>query len=248
MSRVGGDRSLRALSCPSINEHEFRLFLTECTRLNKKSKASGVAPAATMSIRHSQGRQILRPDPCLDLASEPGQLVSRFRSSHHCAAHSFANFGIKGTLAIYDSSAGFGFEVPTQTRGYNDRNFKSTALVIWNASSLHYKSARERRRRALMANAGMRGRSVVRLVLSAQERSYLERQVRRHRVADRCLSGAASFCDARTVCRARMWRLNSACANTPLASGAADFEGSLRWLLDELAGRPRTIDDDQLLP
>src|SRR6185369_2460659 len=55
-------------------------------------------------------------------------LVSRFRSSHHCAAHSFANFGIKGTLAIYDSSAIFGFEVPTRTRGYNDRNFKSTAL------------------------------------------------------------------------------------------------------------------------
>jgi hypothetical protein len=23
----------------------------------------------------------------------------------------------------------FGFEVPTQTRGYNDRNFKSTALA-----------------------------------------------------------------------------------------------------------------------
>ena len=57
-----------------------------------------------------------------------GGLVSQFRSSHHCAAHSFANFGIKGTLAIYDSSAVFGFEVPTQTRGYNDRNFKSTAL------------------------------------------------------------------------------------------------------------------------
>src|SRR4026209_1386216 len=56
-------------------------------------------------------------------------LVSRYRSSHHCAAHSFANFGIKGTLATYDSSAGFGFEVPTQTRGYNDRNFKSTALA-----------------------------------------------------------------------------------------------------------------------
>src|SRR5258707_3596517 len=55
-------------------------------------------------------------------------LVSRFRSSHDCAAHSFANFGIKGTLAIYDSSAVFGFEVPTQTRGYDDRNFKSTAL------------------------------------------------------------------------------------------------------------------------
>src|SRR4051812_45091270 len=56
------------------------------------------------------------------------ELVSRFRSSHHCAAHSFANFGIEGTLAVYDSSAVFGFEVPTQTRGYNDRNFKSTAL------------------------------------------------------------------------------------------------------------------------
>ena len=43
--------------------------------------------------------------------------------------HTFANFGIKGTLAIYDSSTVFGFEVPTQTRGYNDRNFKSTALA-----------------------------------------------------------------------------------------------------------------------
>src|SRR6478672_5179989 len=58
------------------------------------------------------------------------KLVSRFRSSHHCAAHSFANFGIKGTLALYDSSAVSGFEVPTQTRGYNDRNFKSTALAV----------------------------------------------------------------------------------------------------------------------
>src|SRR3954465_7676432 len=60
--------------------------------------------------------------------SESCLLVSRFRSSHHCAAHPFANFGISGTLAIYDSSAVFGFEVPTQTRGYNVRNFKSTAL------------------------------------------------------------------------------------------------------------------------
>src|SRR6478609_36430 len=56
------------------------------------------------------------------------RLVSRIRSSHHCAAHSFANFGIKGTLAIYDSSAVFGFEVPKQTRGNNHRNFKFTAL------------------------------------------------------------------------------------------------------------------------
>src|SRR3954467_1444140 len=34
----------------------------------------------------------------------------------------------QGTPAIYDSSAVFGFEVPTQTRGHNDRNSKSTAL------------------------------------------------------------------------------------------------------------------------
>jgi hypothetical protein len=46
------------------------------------------------------------------------------------AAHSFLNFGIKGKLAIHDSSAVFGFEVPTPTRGYNDRNFKSTALAL----------------------------------------------------------------------------------------------------------------------
>jgi hypothetical protein len=65
--------------------------------------------------------------PHLELITS--DLVSRFRSSHHYAARSLANFGIKGTLAIYDSSAVFGFEVPTQTRGYNDRNFKSTALV-----------------------------------------------------------------------------------------------------------------------
>src|SRR5215217_6502124 len=34
-----------------------------------------------------------------------------------------------------------------------------------------------------MTKAGMRGRPVAPLVLSGQERSYLERQVRRHRVA-----------------------------------------------------------------
>src|SRR3954471_20237683 len=80
-----------------------------------------------------RGRGIARPghdDRALSSFAER-VLVSRFRSSHHYAAHSFANFGIKGTLEIYDSSAVFGFEVPTQTRGYNDRNFKSTALGAW---------------------------------------------------------------------------------------------------------------------
>src|SRR4029078_9791045 len=62
-------------------------------------------------------------------ADDRTAIVSRFRSSHHYAARAVANFGIKGTLAIYDFSAGFGFEVPTRTRGHNDRNFKSTPLV-----------------------------------------------------------------------------------------------------------------------
>ena len=35
-----------------------------------------------------------------------------------------------------------------------------------------------------MANARVRGRPIAPLVLSAQERAYLERQVRRHRVAN----------------------------------------------------------------
>jgi hypothetical protein len=53
-----------------------------------------------------------------------------------------------------------------------------------------------------MANADARGRPIAPLVLSAQERGYLERQVRRHRVARslsercrvilRCADGFAS--------------------------------------------------------
>src|SRR3981081_3657120 len=121
-------------------------------------------------------------------------------------------------------------------------------LVIWNASSLHYKSARERRRRARMANAGMRGRPVARLVLSAQERSYLERQVRRHRVARslsercrvilRCADGLPSKDVAaelglheHTVGKWRRRFLKDRCDG----------------LLDEARpGRPRTINDDQV--
>ena len=34
-----------------------------------------------------------------------------------------------------------------------------------------------------MANARVRGRPIAQLVLSAQERAYLERQVHRHRIA-----------------------------------------------------------------
>jgi hypothetical protein len=49
-----------------------------------------------------------------------------------------------------------------------------------------------------MVSAFARGRPIAPLVLSAQERVYLERQVRRHRVPDRCPSAVASFCDVQT--------------------------------------------------
>src|SRR5436190_16450298 len=99
-----------------------------------------------------------------------------------------------------------------------------------------------------MPNAGMRGRPIAPLVLSAQERSYLERQVRRHRIARslsercrvilRCADGSASKDVAaelglheHTVGKWRRRFLKDRC------------EG----LLDEARpGRPRTIDDDQV--
>src|SRR5258708_23411410 len=102
-------------------------------------------------------------------------------------------------------------------------------------------------RRALVANAGVRGRPIEPLVLSAQERTYLERQVRRHRVA-RSLSER---------CRAIL-----RCADDlPSKSVAAELgihEHTVgKWrrrllkercdgLFDEARpGRPRTINDDQ---
>ena len=69
-------------------------------------------------------------------------------------------------------------------------------LVIWNSSSSQYKLALEAFEGALVANAGVRGRPIEPLVLSAQELTYLERPVRRHRVA-RSLS---ERCRAVTVC------------------------------------------------
>src|SRR5712672_4833365 len=121
-------------------------------------------------------------------------------------------------------------------------------LVIWNASSLHYKSARERRWRALMANAGVRGRPIEPLVLSAQERAYLERQVRRHRVA-RSLSER---------CRAIL-RCADGLPSKSVAAELGIHEHTVgKWrrrflkdrcdgLLDEARpGRPRTINDDRV--
>jgi transposase len=99
-----------------------------------------------------------------------------------------------------------------------------------------------------MTNAGMRGRPIAPLVLSAQERSYLERQVRRYRVARslsercrvilRCADGLPSKDVAaelglheHTVGKWRRRFLKDRCDG----------------LLDEARpGRPRTIDDDQI--
>ena len=99
-----------------------------------------------------------------------------------------------------------------------------------------------------MANAGVRGRPIKPLVLSAQERAYLERQVRRRRVARslsercrvilRCADGVASKDVAaelglheHTVGKWRRRFLHDRCDG----------------LLDEARpGRPRTIDDDQV--
>src|SRR5262249_14834895 len=110
------------------------------------------------------------------------------------------------------------------------------------------KGRSELRRRALMANAGARGRPIKPLVLNAQERAYLERQVRRHRVARslsercrvilRCADGLASKDVAaelglheHTVGKWRRRFLQDRCDG----------------LLDEARpGRPRTISDDQV--
>jgi transposase len=99
-----------------------------------------------------------------------------------------------------------------------------------------------------MAKAGVRGRPIAPLILTAQERAYLERQIRRHRVARslsercrvilRCSDGVASKNVAaelglheHTVGKWRRRFLKDRC------------EG----LLDEARpGRPRSIDVDQV--
>ena len=99
-----------------------------------------------------------------------------------------------------------------------------------------------------MANAGRRGRPIAPLVLSAQERAYLERQVRRHRVT-RSLSER---------CRVIL-RCADGLASKDVAAELGHHEHTVgKWrrrflkdrcdgLLDEVRpGRPRTIDDDQV--
>src|SRR4029453_12329350 len=99
-----------------------------------------------------------------------------------------------------------------------------------------------------MANAGVRGRPIKPLALSGQEREYLERQVRRRRVA-RSLSER---------CRVIL-RCADGLASKDVAAELGFHEHTVgKWrrrflkdrcdgLLDEVRpGRPRTIDDDQV--
>ena len=99
-----------------------------------------------------------------------------------------------------------------------------------------------------MANAGARGRPTAPLVLSAEERAYLERQIRRHRVA-RSLSER---------CRIIL-RCSDGLTSKDVAMELGHHEHTVgKWrrrflkhrcegLLDEARpGRPRTIDDDQV--
>src|SRR5262249_13787725 len=81
----------------------------------------------------------------------------------------------------------------------------------------------ELRRRALMANACARGRPVAALVLSAQERTYLETQVRRHRVARSLSERCRVILRCADGWRARTWLPSSASTSTRLASGVAVF-------------------------
>lgn len=96
--------------------------------------------------------------------------------------------------------------------------------------------------------ANVRGRPIAPLILSSDERAYLERQVRRHRVARslsercrvilRCADGVPSKSVARELGihehTVGKWRRRF-------------LTDRLDGLLDETRpGRPRTIDDDQV--
>ena len=74
-----------------------------------------------------------------------------------------------------------------------------------------------------MANAGVRGRPIAPLVLSAQDGRIWRGKFVVAVLPGRYLSVAASFCDVQTAWRVRMWLPSSACTNTQLASGVADF-------------------------
>lgn len=75
----------------------------------------------------------------------------------------------------------------------------------------------------MVANIGVKGRPIAPLVLSPQERAYLERQVRRQRVARSLSERCRAILRCADGLPSRLWLSNSASMNTPLASGDADF-------------------------
>jgi hypothetical protein len=70
-----------------------------------------------------------------------------------------------------------------------------------------------------MANARAKGRPIAAFELSAEERAYLERQVRRYRVTRSLSERCRIICDVRTDCPASWSRPSSAYTSTPLANG-----------------------------
>jgi transposase len=127
---------------------------------------------------------------------------------------------------------------------------RQSLLVIWERKfvTLYDSSKSLCIEESAVANAGVRGRPIEPLVLSAQERTYLERQVRRHRVA-RSLSER---------CRAIL-RCADGLPSKSVAAELGIHEHTVgKWrrrflkdrcdgLLDEARpGRPRTINDDQV--
>jgi DNA-binding CsgD family transcriptional regulator len=100
-----------------------------------------------------------------------------------------------------------------------------------------------------MTNAGVRGRPIASLVLSAQERAYLERQVRRQRVARslsercrvilRCADGLPSKSVAAELglhehtvgkCVADFWRIAAMVCLTRLAPAVLELSTTIRLL------------------
>jgi hypothetical protein len=97
-----------------------------------KSAQGGAAGSAVADPVRDRLRLLTRAGPRSARAGMTAPLVSRFRSSHHGAAHSFANFGIKGTLAIYDSKT-----VPVRVGSARPHSPASPAGLTWLDPRVH---------------------------------------------------------------------------------------------------------------
>ena len=117
-------------SNPSGVDVGLAIGIGDACRLAHQAAGSAIVADVVRSHRSCSARV-----PIPKFASLRGTLVCELRN--------------RRDTSNLDSSAVLGFEVPTQTRGYNDRNFKSTALVSRSSSlgppgakSLHCRSDR----------------------------------------------------------------------------------------------------------